>query len=218
MGQWKEGRKETNGRANMKDEFWLFHSHIRQFLLVIFPQKPDKQKPVVVFIVHPMYFCLVLFSSVVEIFHLPRNPQVFTELLQGCGAPSNISPVYSGAIHVPCVLSQISLADCDSIPLTSYASTMRMIHTSNTLCLFMITLKTNYSCCDSPCLPYETRSPWGWGLVHCVHLWVLRPWEGAFYTVETQYLLNGFFLLANRLADPNGRETRRTGNHWSSPF
>ena len=118
---------------------------IRQFL-VIFPQKPDKQKPVVVFIVHPVYFCLVLFSQCWKYFYTCQKPSGAHGFSRGAGRPLTSPSVFRSHPRSHCVLSQISLADCASLPLTSYASIMRMIHTSNTLCLFMITLKTNYSC------------------------------------------------------------------------
>lgn len=84
----KEGKQMEEARTRkMNFDYFIV---IRQFL-VIFPQKPDKPKPVVVFIVHPMYFCLVLFSQWWKYFYTCQKPSGVHRFSRGVGAPSNIS-------------------------------------------------------------------------------------------------------------------------------
>ena len=219
----KEGRK-TNGRGENKWKRWTQKMNFDYFIvisqfLVIFPQKPDKQKPVVVFIVHSMYFCLILFSQCWKYFYTNQKSSGVCGFSRGVGRPLTSPSVFRNYPHSHCVLSLISLADCDSITLTSYVSIMRMIQTSNTLCLFMITLKLFMQLlvqCLSSLWDHVLHEDGD--LVHLCPPLNYQSLGGHLLHSRDSISVEWISFTGQQTCRPNGRETRRTGNHRSPRF
>lgn len=176
MKRRKEGKQMEE--VNTKDELWLFHSH--QTVSSHLPIETRHQREACCDVYSSSHvFQSCPFQLVLEIFlHQPEILQC-SWVLQGCGSPSNISQCIHELSMFP-VCSVIDLLGWLWLDhsFTSYVSMMQMIQTSNTLCLFIITLKTNYSCnyLFNTCLPYETMFSMRtetWSI--CVHLWILSP-------------------------------------------